>query len=297
MQVRDPLDGLKNGALNWKVLLENLKDLQRNFNLTFDYHYFNKILHIRKKEYQLPTDFSYLKTQTAILDSLVRALNPVDLVYMDMQEISKERAFDTLQKLSLHFGFNPPQEKDRKVYEAKHFSGNLFFLWSNAPLVLWINHKDLESKYSKKNPNNVLTTRENPIIDTQNSYKILFTFPEKFEGFVDIMDYFKGEIGSQVGAYMQEDEFEALRRDLPLWMATQEYVNEFLEYLSVESKKAQSERITTEQVLEALAENKEAAKNLESVLEPELKHIKKHRPDIIKSWKHYQEFVKICKKV
>ena len=80
-------------------------------------------------------------------------------------------------------------------------------------------------------------------------------------------------------------------------MATQEYVNEFLEYLSIESNKAQSERITTEQVLEALAENKEAAKNLESVLEPELKHIKKHRPDIIKSWKHYQEFVKICKKV
>ena len=297
MQVRDPLENLKHGALNWKILLENLKDLQRNFNLTFDYHYFNKILHIRKKEYQLPTDFSYLKKQAAIWDSLVRALNPVDLVYMDMQEISKERAFDTLQKLSLHFGFNAPQEKDRKIYEAKHFSGNLFFLWSNAPLTLWINHKDLESKYSKKNPNNVLTTRENPIIDTQNSYKILFTFPEKFDGLVDIMHHFTGEIGSQVGAYMQEAEFEALRRDLPLWMATQEYVNEFLEYLSIESNKAQSERITTEQVLEALAENKEAAKNLESVLEPELKHIKKHRPDIIKSWKHYQEFVKICKKV
>ena len=69
MQVRDPLENLKHGALNWKILLENLKDLQRNFNLTFDYHYFNKILHIRKKEYQLPTDFSYLKTQTAIWDS------------------------------------------------------------------------------------------------------------------------------------------------------------------------------------------------------------------------------------
>lgn len=297
MQVRDPLDSLKNGALNWEALLKNIKDLQKEFNLTFDYHYFNKILHIRNKKYQLPTDFSYLKKQAAIWDSLVRALNPVDLVYMDMQELSKERAFNTLQKLSLHFGFNAPQEKDRKVYEAKHFSGNLFFLWSNAPLVLWINHKDLESRYSKKNPNNILATSESLIIDRQNSYKIFFSFPEGFEGFVDIMDYFKGEIGSQVGAYMQEVEFEALRKDLPLWEATQEYVNEFLEYLSVESKKAQSERITTEQVLEALAENKDAAKNLESVLEPELKHIKANRPDIVKSWKHYQEFVKICKKV
>ena len=297
MQVRDPLENLKHGALNWKILLENLKDLQRNFNLTFDYHYFNKILHIRKKEYQLPTDFSYLKKQAAIWDSLVRALNPVDLVYMDMQEISKERAFDTLQKLSLHFGFNAPQEKDRKIYEAKHFSGNLFFLWSNAPFTLWINHKDLESKYSKKNPNNVLTTRENPIIDTQNSYKILFTFPEKFDGLVDIMHHFTGEIGSQVGAYMQEAEFEALRKDLPLWEATQEYVNEFLEYLSIESNKAQSERITTEQVLEALAKDKVVAKNLEAVLEPELAHIKANRPDIVESWKHYQRFIKICKEI
>ena len=295
MQVRDPLDSLKNGALNWEALLKNIKDLQRDFNLTFDYHYFNKILHIRNKEYQLPTDFSYLKKQAAIWYSLVRVLNPVDLVYMDMQEISKEKAFNTLQKLSLHFGFNPPQEKDRKVYEAKHFSGNLFFLWSNAPLILWINHKDLESKYSKKNPNHILATSESLIIDRQNSYKIFFMFPEKLEGFVDIMDYFKGEIGSQVGAYMQEAEFEALRKDLPLWEATQEYVNEFLEYLSIESNKAQSERITTEQVLEALAKDKVVAKNLEAVLEPELAHIKANRPDIVESWKHYQKFIKICK--
>ena len=168
-------------------------------------------------------------------------------------------------------------------------------MWSNAPLTLWINHKDLESKYSKKNPNNVLTTRENPIIDTQNSYKILFTFPEKFDGLVDIMHHFTGEIGSQVGAYMQEAEFEALRKDLPLWEATQEYVNEFLEYLSIESNKAQSERITTEQVLEALAKDKVVAKNLEAVLEPELAHIKANRPDIVESWKHYQKFIKICK--
>ncbi|WP_317381197.1 DUF2972 domain-containing protein [uncultured Helicobacter sp.] len=48
-------------------------------------------------------------------------------------------------------------------------------------------------------------------------------------------------------------------------------------------------------MLEELKQNKEAAKNLESVLEPALKHLRKTRPDIIKSWKHYQTFKKLCK--
>lgn len=295
MQVRDPIENLKHLALNWDLLLANVRDLQKYFNLAFDYHYFNKILCIRSKEYQLPTDFSYLRNQVAIWDSLVRALNPIDLVYMDMQEIAKDKAFNTLKKLSKQFGFNPPEEKDKKIYEAKHFNGNLFFLWSNAPLVLCVNPRDLAYRYSIKNALVYQKAQDYSDIDLQDSFKIMFSFPEKVEGFVDIMDCFKGEIRSQIGAYMQEEEFENLRKDLPLWEATKEYVNEFLEYLNTQSKQAQKERITTEQVLEALKKDRVAAKNLEAILEPELKHLKKMRPDIIKSWKYYQAFKKLCK--
>ncbi|MCI5968167.1 DUF2972 domain-containing protein [Helicobacter sp.] len=307
MQVRDPIESLKHGALNWDLLLANLGDLQRDFSLAFDYHYFDKILRIRKATYEPPKDFSYLNKQgPGIWTSLVNALNPQDLVYMDMQEISKDRAFDTLTKLAKHFNFNLPQEKDRKVYEAKHFSGNLFFLWSNAPLVLWVNSKDLSNKYSKKNPKNVLANpNKNFEIIKDGSFRIYFTAPEGHLGVVDIAEHFEDEatqeeitkeaMTKEIGVYMQEGEFKALRKDAMLWEATKEYVNEFLEYLKVESKKAQNERITTEQVLEALKADKEAAKNLEAVLEPSLRHLKKARPDIIKSWKYYQNFKKLCK--
>ncbi|TLD80301.1 DUF2972 domain-containing protein [Helicobacter sp. MIT 11-5569] len=294
MLVRDPIENLKHGALPCRELLENIKDLQRVFTLSFDYHYFNKILRLRGREYEPPLSFLGLKTQTAIWDSLVNALKPKDLVYVDMQEISKERAFETLTKLSQHFGFNAPQEKDRKIYEAKHFNGNLFFLWSNQPLTLCVNRKDLPYKYSK---NSKKKNNENfSNVDLQNSFKIYFIFPEKIEGYVDIAQHFEGEIRSQICVYMREAEFNALCEDVELWNATKEYVNEFLEYLETELKLAQNERVTTEQVLEALSKNQASLQSLESVLEPELKHIKKHRPDIVESWKYYKEFQKMCKK-
>ncbi|HEB8232007.1 TPA: DUF2972 domain-containing protein, partial [Campylobacter jejuni] len=34
---------------------------------------------------------------------------------------------------------------------------------------------------------------------------------------------------------------------------------------------------------------------LKQILDKELFHIKQHRPDIVASWKYYQEFEKICK--
>lgn len=293
--MRDPIESLKNEALNWDLLLANLKDLQRDFSLAFDYHYFDKILQIRNNAYKLPKDFFYLKEQgVGIWASLVEALNPLDLVYMDMQEIAKDRAFDTLTNLALHFGFNAPQEKDRKIYEAKHFSGNLFFLWSNAPLVLWVNSKDLGKRYSKRNSKNTVANSEVKILK-EGSFKIYFAAPEGFLGVIDIAKCFKSEIVKEIGIYMTESEFETLCKDSILWEETKEYINEFLEYLNMESKKAQKERVTTEQILEALKQDKEAAKNLESVLEPALKHLKKIRPDIIKSWKYYQNFKKIVK--
>ncbi|EAL7903510.1 DUF2972 domain-containing protein, partial [Campylobacter jejuni] len=36
---------------------------------------------------------------------------------------------------------------------------------------------------------------------------------------------------------------------------------------------------------------------LKNILDKELVHIKQHRPDIVASWKYYQEFEKMCKEL
>ncbi len=47
-------------------------------------------------------------------------------------------------------------------------------------------------------------------------------------------------------------------------------------------------------VLEYLRDNKPLRNEIYRKLERELVHIKSHRPDIVKSWKYYQEFLRIC---
>ncbi|EJP9032980.1 DUF2972 domain-containing protein, partial [Campylobacter jejuni] len=42
---------------------------------------------------------------------------------------------------------------------------------------------------------------------------------------------------------------------------------------------------------------KEKIIKLKELLDYELQHIKQHRPDIVASWKYYQEFERMCKEL
>ncbi|EAI4952488.1 DUF2972 domain-containing protein, partial [Campylobacter jejuni] len=43
--------------------------------------------------------------------------------------------------------------------------------------------------------------------------------------------------------------------------------------------------------------NKNARVSAKNILDEELVYIKQHRPDIVASWKYYQEFEKMCKEL
>ena len=295
MQVRDPIEIIKHIiGLPWgggSGIIEASKTLQRKFNLTFDYHYFDCILKQRKQVLALPKYFDGLRGESFIWDSLCNAISPKTLRYVDMQELSKDSAFGTLESLAKYFGFQAPKEQDKDIYAAQHFKGNLSYLWNRAPLELYVNAKDIAQKYSKRRANNIF----NPKINLSESIRILFMELQVLDDFVNLTEHFNCLNG--VGVYVARNDFEELKADKNLWEATKEYIQEFLDYLNKESKNAQNARITADEVLEFLRKDKESALNLQSVLEAELAHIKANRPDIVESWKYYQEFVKICKKV
>ncbi|ECP9572172.1 DUF2972 domain-containing protein, partial [Campylobacter jejuni] len=77
---------------------------------------------------------------------------------------------------------------------------------------------------------------------------------------------------------------------------TQYQIN-FLNILEKRIKYIQKNKITTEQVLDYLKKNSELKKILKKILDEELIHIKQHRPDIVASWKYYQEFEKMCEEL
>ncbi|TLD80043.1 DUF2972 domain-containing protein [Helicobacter sp. MIT 11-5569] len=56
-------------------------------------------------------------------------------------------------------------------------------------------------------------------------------------------------------------------------------------------------RYSEEDMLEYFAKNLEERKAFKQLLDEELVWVKANRPDIVESWKYYQEFVKMCEEM
>ncbi|WP_298496750.1 DUF2972 domain-containing protein, partial [uncultured Helicobacter sp.] len=73
--------------------------------------------------------------------------------------------------------------------------------------------------------------------------------------------------------------------------------NDLQQYLFALKEKIQSietNKVTESQVLEYLKEHKDLRKIYQTYFEKEFVHIKQVRPDIVESWKYYQEFERMC---
>ncbi|EIM1029711.1 DUF2972 domain-containing protein, partial [Campylobacter coli] len=56
-------------------------------------------------------------------------------------------------------------------------------------------------------------------------------------------------------------------------------------------------KIKERDILSFLREHNFYRYQLKNILDYELQHIKQYRPDIVASWKYYQEFEKMCKEL
>ncbi|ENA9378178.1 DUF2972 domain-containing protein, partial [Campylobacter jejuni] len=75
------------------------------------------------------------------------------------------------------------------------------------------------------------------------------------------------------------------------------YIKEFVNKLKIKIDLKKEHLINEKEILLFFKENKSVAKNIEKNIKEELDHIKQHRPDIVASWKYYQEFEKMCKEL
>lgn len=56
-------------------------------------------------------------------------------------------------------------------------------------------------------------------------------------------------------------------------------------------------KATENMILECMQSNSYLAKRLSKKIKKDVLFIKQHRPDIVASWKYYQEFEKMCKEL
>ncbi|ECT4085680.1 TPA: DUF2972 domain-containing protein [Campylobacter jejuni] len=70
-----------------------------------------------------------------------------------------------------------------------------------------------------------------------------------------------------------------------------------MEVLEQKIKEFESRKVTEIDILEWIKQDQDLILSLKEMFERELICIKQLRPDIVASWKHYQEFEKMCEEL
>ncbi|RTI97592.1 DUF2972 domain-containing protein, partial [Campylobacter jejuni] len=201
---------------------------------------------------------------------LVDFFTKSDIFYLDMEEIKPARAFDTICDLADKFNFKKPVDEanfNHIVFDDTigYFPMRLHV--ENMIIVITTSFRIRQTGQSK---------------EYINFTKEFFDYPLKYDN---------------LGIFLKQQEFERLRQDSKLFDVTKRYLNNFIEALEERIELEKAKLFKEEDVLNYFKENKELRLKLKNILDKELVHIKKYRPDIVASWKYYQEFEKMCEEL
>ena len=86
-------------------------------------------------------------------------------------------------------------------------------------------------------------------------------------------------------------------QDSALRQKIAEKMQEYLRLLKAKTTSIEANKVTESQVLEYFKENPQIRKVYKGYFDKEFTHIKAKRPDIVKSWKYYQEFERMCEEL
>ncbi len=93
---------------------------------------------------------------------------------------------------------------------------------------------------------------------------------------------------------MKESQIEEFRGNIKLYNATKDYLNKLIIPMEERIALEVSKRYGENDLLKYFRENLEERKRFQTLLDDELNWVKANRPDIVQSWKYYQEFVRMC---
>ncbi|EHP2225405.1 DUF2972 domain-containing protein, partial [Campylobacter jejuni] len=96
---------------------------------------------------------------------------------------------------------------------------------------------------------------------------------------------------------MSQVEFEKLYQNSYLFDKVKIYIQHLCKNIDKQINLENEKKIKEKDILLFFKEHSFYRKQLKSILDYELQHIKQHRPDIVASWKYYQEFEKMCKEL
>ncbi|EOW0925583.1 DUF2972 domain-containing protein [Campylobacter upsaliensis] len=280
--LRDPISRFRS-MMNYRFLFLNYKKLNLNFkddlrNSLSEILYGDEARLMKKSQLANVENllsngnFKFKSDLTPFLTNEEEGGKPRQIIYIDMQDLQADKAFNTMQKLSKILHFNPPKEEDRAKFERKVWNDYALFL----PFTLFINHKDFSH--------------------LKNKIKIIIT-EEPLNQLKDIKNLFLNENDlcyKHLSINVEQKHYELIKEDKEIKERLKSYFKEFIKVLDEKVRFRKDNALNENDMLEFFKNNANLALQFKALLDKELIHIKQTRPDIIASWKYYEEFEKIC---
>ncbi|ECO6945918.1 DUF2972 domain-containing protein, partial [Campylobacter jejuni] len=212
-----------------------------------------------------------------ILNIKIKELQNVikKIYYLDMIDIMPENSFKTLTRLSQILHFNPPESSvlfSSKLNSSDNHVDYLFF-----PKTFYMEYEG------------------NRIEFEVTKYKL------SSDEYLDYTKYFIDspfllqDIG--VNIYLSKNNAKYLHCNQDINIKVINYFKKFIFNLEEFYKEERKKIINECEILNFMRINPDILMKYKNKLDKELVHIKQHRPDIVASWKYYQEFEKMCKEL
>ncbi len=197
-------------------------------------------------------------------------INLKDSVIIDMSEIVGEKTFDTIKRLSKELGFPAPIEEEKEKFATQRAIEYLNFL----PIILQVE----------------ISKRKIHIIIQDNAFKT---------DYLNITSCFfnQDSFYNRIIVCIKEEDWNILKQDSKALQEVKDYLLKFIPRLQQQKEIEDKKQITELQVLEYFKEHKDLRMQFKQVLDEHLAYIKSLRPDIVESWKYYQEFERMCEEM
>ncbi|WP_300691909.1 MULTISPECIES: DUF2972 domain-containing protein [Helicobacter] len=197
-------------------------------------------------------------------------INLKDSIIIDMSEIVGEKTFDTIKRLSKELGFPASIGEEKEKFATQRAIEYLNFL----PIILQVE----------------ISKRKIHIIIQDNVFKT---------DYLNITSCFfnQDSFYNRIIVCIKEEDWNILKQDSKALQEVKDYLLKFIPRLQQQKEIEDKKQITELQVLEYFKEHKDLRMQFKQVLDEHLAYIKSLRPDIVESWKYYQEFERMCEEM
>lgn len=281
--VRDPISHLK-----------TLSNHPHIWNIPSSKNYFT----LQDKNFEVFSSFKKSPLNEYYMDIHISSIMPVfdkftyKLIESDKtciiqtDDIKPETAFETFKKLSYIFGFESPKRKDKHIFTTTFLQGiTSYFL----PIVLRVNVSDLSTK---RNLSSNITYFD-ILISTDIEWNLKRVNCSNFKDITSFINL-KQQAINNLCIKIEKNYFSLLQNDLLLVKKIKIYLEELLLALYTQKEISKKNLYTEQDILAYFFKNTNCRKKFKAHLDERVGYFKENHPDIVASWKYYNEFEKMC---